>query len=154
MLKYLTEERWDSDKRGKVMSEVWIPKNKKSKYYITKEDYLTALHWCRRYPQWKRELAEIPITVSSSSFDKPIVSSSPSGSQVENIAMQRVEISEKVMKLENTIALVAPELFRFLLLGVTRGYTYEQLRKEGIPCGHRQYYEARRRFYYYISKKI
>lgn len=136
------------------MSEVHIPKDRKSKYYIEKEDFLTALHWCRRYPQWKRQLAEIPITVSSCNYDSETGGGTPESSPVERIALKRVEISNKVMLLENIAAMVAPEIYPYLLKGVTSSCTYQQLRNEGIPCGQRQYYEARRKFYYFISKKI
>ena len=31
---------------------------KNSKYYVPKEEYLTALHFCRQYPEWERAIAE------------------------------------------------------------------------------------------------
>ena len=43
--------------------------SKRSAYYIPKEDYLTAIHWCRRYPNWIKELKVEPDTSKAITYD-------------------------------------------------------------------------------------
>ena len=47
-----------------------------SKYYIPKEDYLTAIHYSLRYPLWKEEVADMANTAKAIVYDKDKVQSS------------------------------------------------------------------------------
>ena len=47
-----------------------------SKYYIPKEDYLTAIHYSLRYPLWKEEVETMADTSKGISYDKDKVQTS------------------------------------------------------------------------------
>ena len=56
------------------MSKYRIPSDK-SKYYIPKEDYLTAIHYSLRYPIWKEEVEIMADTSKAITYDKDKVQS-------------------------------------------------------------------------------
>lgn len=113
---------------------------KSSKYYVPKEEYLTVLHFCKQYPNWKKEISD---SVEQSAM-------LPQKSDPVRI----VTIRKKKAVLEMLIRKLADGLDDWLLLGVCYGMTYPQLKQRGIPCGRNQYYEIRQRFYYYLSRII
>ena len=63
---------------------------------------------------------------------------------------------EQKARIEQTAIEADPELYPWILEGVTQDYaTYRYLRDaKKMPCGKNMYYERRRRFYWLLSKKI
>ena len=114
--------------------------SKSSKYYVPKEEYLTAFHFCRQYPEWEKEISdsEKPGIVASRIYDPARIAA----------------IKKKKAVLEMVIHKMADGVDEWLLLGVCHGLTYPQLKERGIPIGRTQYYEMRQRFYYYLSRII
>lgn len=125
-----------------------------NKYYIPKQDYLTAVHWCLRYPQWKAELELDPDTSRAIEYDKEHVQSSNDFDPVSETAIRRAELSRKKKLLEDTIREVDEGLYQYLLLGVGYGFTEYQLREKGMPCGHNCYYRKRQQIICEIARKI
>lgn len=136
-----------------IMGKYRIPTTK-SKYFIPKQDYLTALHWCQRYPLWKAEIELEPDSGKAIEYDKDHVQTSNSFDPVSTLAIRRADIRAKMKLLENTIREVDESIFQFLLLGVGYGLTETQLREKGMPCGHNYYYKRRQQIIYEIAKKI
>lgn len=136
-----------------MMFKVKAP-SKDNKYWIPAEDFRTALHWSLRYPLWVAELSIEPDTSKAIRYDKDKVQTSGNFDSTMEIALRRVELSRKKELLENTVKEVAPEIYKYLLLGVTQGRTVYQLIDEGMPCGKDFFIEKRQRYYYEISKKI
>lgn len=128
--------------------------SKDSKYWVPVEDFKTALHWSLRYPLWVAELALEPDTAQAIRYDLDKVQTSKMGSQTEDTAIRRDELRRKKELLENTVRAIAPEIYSYLLLGVTQGRTFYQLQEEGMPCGKNYFIERRQQYYYEISKKI
>ena len=66
------------------------------------------------------------------------------------------ELSKRMDIIEQTVRETDPELYQWILQGVTDEFaTFKYLHEtKGMPCGHRQYYERRRKFYYMLSQKI
>ena len=87
-------------------------------------------------------------------YDKDCVQTSPSDDIIMNAALRATELSNKIKLIEDTITLCAEGMESYLKLGVCYGLTFGQLESRGIPCGHKKYYEIRRRFLYELSKKI
>lgn len=134
-----------------------MPRNElsvNSKYYLPKEDYLTALHFCLRYPTWEAILKTKPDTSKAISYDGEKVQTSGGYDPCSELAMKRVECSRKMRLVDETIEEVAPEIAHYLRLGVCYGMTEWQLEEMGMPCGHRMYYDRRRAFYWRIAQKI
>lgn len=128
--------------------------SKNSKYWVPTEDFRTALHWSLRYPLWVAELSVEPDTAQAIRYDKDKVQTSGNYDSTMETAIRRDELRRKKELLEETVREVAPEIFSYLLLGVTQGRTVYQLINEGMPCGKDYYIEKRQEYYYLISKKI
>ena len=126
----------------------------KNKYYIPKEDYLTAVHYALRYPLWLAELSDARDTSTAIRYDKDKVQVSPSDDMILNAAVRAAEISEKVSLIDNTISLCADGMDIYLRMGVCYGLTFEQLKTKDMPCERDKYYQMRRRFYFELSKRI
>lgn len=136
------------------MSDYWVPTDKKSKYYLPKHEYLTALHFARSYPEWKEELSVSADTSTGIRYDLDKVQTSLSGDALERVAIRRTELAEKCKLVENTVHEVGDEIYKYLLMGVTYGTPAYRLVQIGMPCSANTYYDRRRRFYYLLSKRI
>ena len=135
------------------MFKVKTPK-KDSKYWVPTEDFRTALHWSLRYPLWIAELSIEPDTAQAIRYDKDKVQTSGNYDSTMETAIRRDELRRKAELLEGTVKEVAPDIYKFLLLGVTQGRTVYQLLDEGMPCSKDYFIERRQQYYYEISKKI
>lgn len=125
-----------------------------NKYFIPKEEFLTVLHYCKRYPLWVAELNTAPDTSRAITYDKDRVQTSGDFNPTEELAVRRAEIASKKKELEDVVRSVDSDLYDWLILGVCYGMTYYQLQVMGIPCGKDMYYDRRRKLYYEMSKKI
>lgn len=135
------------------MSKYRVP-SEKSKYYIPKEDYLTAIHYSLRYPLWKEEVADMANTAKAIVYDKDKVQSSGNYDSTFEAAVRIQEKQHKLQLIDDTIHDVADGMDYWLRLGVCYGLTFEQLKGKGMPCEHKKYYLIRRMYYYKLSKKI
>lgn len=131
------------------------PINEK-KYEISKHRFLELYHFCMQYQEWKNELKYEKDTVKCIANTEGIHGSGGSGSATERLVIRRMKLLEKCEMVEQTAIEADPELYRYILEGVTAEYaTYKYLRQvEGIPCGRTMYYDRRRKFYWLLSKKI
>lgn len=127
---------------------------KSSKYWVPIEDFKTALHWSLRYPLWIAELSIEPDTSQAIRYDKDKVQTSGGYDSTMETAIRRDELRRKAELLEGTVKKVAPDIYKYLLLGVTQGRTVYQLIDEGMPCSKDYFIERRQQYYYEISKKI
>lgn len=130
--------------------------SEKSKYYIPKEDYLTAIHYSLRYPLWKEEVEAMADTSKAITYDKDKVQSS---SDYDNTFEAAVKIAKsnkqhKMQLVDDTITLVANGMDYWLRLGVCYGLTFDQLKGKGMPCERDCYYLMRRRYYFELIQKI
>lgn len=125
-----------------------------SKYYIPKEDYLTAIHYSLRYPLWKEEVADMANTARAITYDKDKVQSSGEYDSTYEAAVRIQEKQSKIQLIDDTIMLVADGMDYWLRLGVCYGLTFEQLKGKGMPCEKDKYYLIRRRYYFELSKRI
>ena len=132
------------------------PPSRKSKYFIPKEDYLTAIHYSLRYPIWKQELDSYADTARAITYDKDkVITSGDYDSTFEAaVKISESDKAKKVQMIDDTISMVAKGLDNWLRLGVCYGLTFEQLKSKGLPCERDMYYEIRRHYYYELSKKI
>ena len=128
--------------------------SKNSKYWMPTEEFRTAMHWSLRYPLWVSELSIEPDTSQAIRYDKEKVQTSGQYDSTMETAIRRDELRRKKELLEETVKGVAPEIYRFLLMGVTQGRTVYQLIGDGMPCGKDYFIEKRQQYYYEISKKI
>lgn len=132
------------------------PLSRKNKYYIPKEDYLTAIHYSLRYPVWKQEIDAIADTAKAIRYDKDNVQSSGDYDATFEAAVKLSEstIAHKVKLIDDTISQVSKGMDNWIRLGVCYGLTFEQLKQKGMPCERDMYYDIRRHYYYELSKQI
>jgi hypothetical protein len=126
-----------------------------SKYYIEPEKYSHVVAWCRCYPLWVKELETLPDTSRAITYDKDKVQTSISTDPTSELAMRRIGIERKKNLLETTIQAVSPEIYAWMLKGITnRGLTARDLIQQGMPCGRNYYSRKKAQIYYQLSKKI
>lgn len=137
------------------MGDIRIP-SENSKYYIPKEDYLTAIHYSLRYPLWKEEVETMADTSKGISYDKDKVQTSPGYDSTYEAAVKIAESNKqhKMQLVDDTIRDVANGLDYWLRLGVCYGLTFNQLKGKGLPCERDAYYLMRRKYYCELVKKI
>lgn len=135
------------------MSKYRIP-GENSKYYIPKEDYLTAIHHSLRYPLWLAEAKALADTSGAIRYDKDKVQTSSDYDSTFEAAMRLAEITEKINLVDETIEKVADGLEYWLRLGVCYGLNFDQLKGKKMPCEKDKYYLIRRRYYYELCKRI
>lgn len=128
-----------------------------SKWYIPKNLYKQCVYFCRQYPDWDAELKAASDSLGAIEYDKDRVQTSGDGDSTAVIAMRRYVIAKKKQLVDDAISETVkdvPMMAGWLLLGVTIDTNYWQLRDKGMPFGKNAYYDARRRFFYELSKKI
>lgn len=137
------------------MSKYRTP-SENSKYYIPKEDYLTAIHYALGYPLLKEEIETMADTSKGISYDKDKVQTSFGYDTTFEAAVRIAESNKqhKMQIIDDTIRLVADGMDYWLRLGVCYGLTFDQLKGKGMPCERDLYYLMRRKFYFILAKRI
>lgn len=130
--------------------------SKKSKYYIPKEDYLTAIHYSLRYPLWKEEVEKMADTSKAIAYDKDRVQTSGDFDSTFEAAVKIMETGKqsKIQMIDDIIHQVACNMDYWLRLGVCYGLTFDQLKGKGMPCERDLYYLIRRHYYYELALRI
>lgn len=116
-------------------------------YGISKRRYQELYAFCRQYDEWKRDLQEcyrvlppIPHAVRSSDISDPTA-----------LAAIRAERLHRNIELVERAAVDAePAIAGYILKNVTQGLPYECL---DIPAGRRQFYTARRKFFWLLDRR-
>lgn len=75
--------------------------------------------------------------------------SDPTGNAAISIAMHSK--ADKIRAIEESVQAAGPGIYTWLLRGVTQGKTFEQLNP---PCGRAQFYQARRRFFMELDRRL
>lgn len=137
------------------MADIWLP-TKNSKYYISKQKYLTARHFCLQYSEWCDEYSTLASGSISAINYNGMPHGSGSGNPTEVKAIRMAELSRKIATVEETAREAGGEIAEWILKGVTiENATFNYLKMvTGIPCERDMYYERRRKFYWLISQKI
>lgn len=131
------------------------PINEK-KYEISKHRFLELYHFCMQYQEWRSELQCMTDTVKGITNADGIRGGGRTGSATEQLVIRRMKIQEKCELIEQTAIEADPELYQYILEGVTAEYaSYRYLEQaKGIPCSRNTYYDKRRKFYWLLSQKM
>lgn len=127
--------------------------SKKSRWYLPKDDYLTAVHYALRYPKL---LASLPPANSGSAirYDRDRVQSSEQYDATSALAMKRLEIKDKLELIDWCIHEVANGQDDILRRNVCYGVTYYQLRDSGYLGSAYEFGQMRQKFYYLLIEYI
>lgn len=126
--------------------------SKRNKYWISKHRYYELKHFCLQYPEWKELVRH---NARYSGRDPEIVRTSVEWSDPTATAAYISEKAKKQIELvEECCKLACGDMACYILLAVTEGLSYVNLRMMyEIPCGKDMYYELYRRFYYILSAR-
>ena len=121
-------------------------------YGISDARYRELLYMCRQYDEMRRRLQRIREGVDDPAR-RPGNSSASVKDPTGNRAVKAAGSMEarKVKAIEEAARAAGGEIWRYVLMNVTRGTHFERM---DVPCGRRQFYEARRRFFWELSQKI
>lgn len=126
----------------------YVPDN----YEISKFRYMELLNFCRQYNELKRKL-ENCYGVRS-----PVLSDLPRGGAKTSIVERQADAAEKYREKIDQIEAAAykasdgsKEIYMSIIRNVSTGVTYEHM---SVPCGRRQFYEIRRRFFWLLDKEV
>lgn len=133
-----------------MATTIKITLSEKNKYYVEKHRTYELRHFCLQYPIWQdayRALNKLSksneIADEFSQYDDPTAQCA--------IAMEYY--SRRMQMVENSCAAADNEIWEYLLLGVTKGYTYEYLKlRYDIPCSRDTYYDRYRKFFWILNK--
>lgn len=118
------------------------------KYQIPTNAYRELKYLCLQYEDMCREIAGCygvsAVTYNSTAGSSAI--SDPTATRAE----KAMRLSADVDKIDEALALTADEPVRsYIKKAVTSGLKYEYL--GNVPMGRRQFYEARRKFFYILK---
>lgn len=124
------------------------------KYEISKHRFYELYHYCMQYKEWKEELQKLHQRTTAAVSDMPKGTSDKN--QLEELAIKRTELQAKIDSMQKAAVQADPELATYILRAVTEeDITYDFLRNRcGMPSGKDKYYEARRRFYWFMDKIV
>lgn len=131
--------------------------SKKNKYYLPRQEYLSAIHYALRYPYLLEELKNINADSSQGiRYDKDKVQNSNLYDATSEIALERATLQEKIDKIVGALedATDTKTELKYLRMHVCYGFTRWQLEEKGMKCGEYRFSNMRQYFYYLLSKRI
>ena len=126
--------------------------SKKNECWLEKHRYYELKHFALQYPTWRRlrnaldGLSRRPIEIYVYSY------TGEHGDPTAACAAARERFTARMKLVEDAVRDAAPDLYPYLLVGVTENVTYDILKaRSNIPCSRVSYYEAYRRFFWYLN---
>lgn len=127
--------------------------SKKNPYWIPKEKYYELLYFSRQYNTMRQEKRDLLRTYPSIGTSEYVMTSDISDPVIK-AAVRAEELSAKMKLIEDTVMETGPDIYKWLLIGVTTDYSYNYLAKKlNMPAGKDLYYDRYRKYFYYLSKK-
>lgn len=119
-----------------------------NKYGISKWKYRELKYFCLQYNEKKQKAQDIIGLhgMINNGMPKSTLVNLP----VENQALKLTSLDDDIKLIEQTALEAAPDICQCIIKSVTEGITYEYM---AVPCGRKQFYEARRKFFYLLSQK-
>lgn len=124
--------------------------SKKNPYYISGHRYLELKNFCLQYDEWKKAISEINMLSKPADIFVDHEPKDPT-SMISDI---REPYLKKIGLIETSAAATDEHFGKYVLLAVTKGVSYENLRlMHGLNINRRDYYKLYRKFFYILSKK-
>lgn len=128
--------------------------SEKNPYWISKHRYYELKHFCLQYPIWKKAHAALQ-GLSGRPYDLDIFvrTGQVTGDPTAKCAMSRLFFSDRMEMVEQAAIGADPDLYPYILRGVTEGLSYNALKMQyDIPCCRDVYYDSYRRFFWMLNK--
>lgn len=117
------------------------------KYDISANRYLELKYFCRQYREKQSQLRSLTEISSYSSDGR---GGSGISDKTASLAIKRTQLKEELKLVEQSAYEADKGIYQYIISNVADGVPYEYL---GVPTGRRQFYEARRRFFFLLSQK-
>lgn len=116
------------------------------KYDISEKRYNELKYFCRQYKEWKSKTKYGLSAINNDGMPHARSISNPTEQQ----AIRNEKFLANIVTVEVTCQEADNEIWQYILRNVAYGETYEYMNP---PCGRRQFYQARRRFFYILDLK-
>lgn len=128
--------------------------SKKNQYWIERHRYYELKHFCLQYPIWQQTYISLGGLSSNPVGLETFRSKHGISNPTERIGITRANLKNKMEMVEAAAEESESEIAKYLILGVTKGLSYETLKTiYSIPCCRDVYYESYRRFFWILNKK-
>lgn len=118
------------------------------KYGISCLAYRELKYFCLQYEEKKSAINSV-LCCKGVSYDKSTISGGVSD-PTSYAAQKLMKYTEDIELIENTAKETSEELYKYILTNVTHNTPYEYM---AVPCGRRQFYELRHKFFYLLFFK-
>lgn len=133
-----------------------MPKRKDLKldeYNISRELYRELLYFCQQYHEKKERLKGCYYIRS------PNLSDTPRGGCTTDPTSRAVDLAMRLERdceaIESAAREASPAWYKYLLMAVTnKNVTYITLQSRGLKINEKEFYKARRIFFYLLAKKM
>lgn len=124
-----------------------------NEYWISKERYYELKHFCLQYNDW----VKIYNALSDSRFGTNLDDIKPlnhlPGNPTEKIAIAKNHYRERMDMVEKAAEFSDIDISKYILLAVTNNISCNCLiSKYDMPCGKDKFYNAYRKFFWWLSK--
>lgn len=134
------------------MSDLKPELSEKSQYHLPKHRYYELRHFCRQYPDWKRQVAMLSQPQTPEFLDR-FQKASELPNPTERLAIMRAALSGNMAAIEEAAMQADQALAKYILAGVTEGKSFETLKASmEIPCERDMYYDRYRKFFWLLDK--
>ena len=125
------------------------------KYALSRFEYNYAKWYSLKYNDWLNEYNSLKDSVKAIAYQEA-VQGGKNSNPTQNLATRRVQLRNKMLKIEQAAFEAGGEFARYILIAVTNeDVTYDVLiSKYKMPCGRTLFYEMRRKYYYLLAKEI
>lgn len=126
--------------------------SKKNPYWVEKHRYYELKHFCLQYDIWKKAASSL-LGLHSNSDALMTISKSGVADPTTKTVIAREFLVDRMDLVESAAKEAGNDLWNYILLGVTKGLTYDVLRSRyDIPCCRETYYAMYRKFFWVLNK--
>lgn len=142
------------------MSRMRSKMSKKNKWYIDPERYLELKHFCLQYLTIMSKEYEIEKSLLSASGavrrikGKDILDYIPDPTCDKALQLVKLRNQEELIReCAREAAGTDADMYDYIMMGVTKGISYDNMYMIGIPCGKDYYYDCYHKFFYILDQK-
>lgn len=127
-------------------------------YNISTYGYRQLKYFCLRYPEMKRQIADLHNPLHAMNYDGMPHGTGP-GEPTAAAAERAAQLSMDCELIEQTAIEADSQIYQYILLSATRGISYRYLRECSInglaplPAGQDMFNARRHLFFYLLAKK-
>lgn len=126
---------------------------KLDEYAISKYAYRELKYFCLQYPEKKRRIADLHNPLRAMNYDGMPHGTSP-GEPTARAAELAASLSGDIEIIEQTAIEADCDIYQYIILAVSEDVPYHFLRTlKSIPCGRDYFNQRRRKFFYLLAKK-